>query len=78
MKSFLLLLNVFVCFAVHAQQEIPLYEKEIPDSKPTADSESVEMNADSILIIGKVSRPTLTIRCGTRRGLFDCGKGPRG
>jgi acetyl esterase/lipase len=38
-----------------------LYPGEIPNSKPGPDLETSEYTGDSILIIGKVSRPTLTI-----------------
>jgi acetyl esterase/lipase len=61
MKHLVTLLLAFVSMAAFAQKEIPLYPKEIPNSKPTVDSQTIETNADSIVIIGKVSRPTLTI-----------------
>jgi acetyl esterase/lipase len=44
-----------------AQTVIPLYSDSIPNSKPAPDEEKSEINKDSILIISKVSRPTLSI-----------------
>jgi acetyl esterase/lipase len=43
-----------------SQQEIPLYDNEIPGSKPSPNLESSTINEGGILIIDKVSRPTLT------------------
>lgn len=45
---------------VFPQREIPLYNNSIPNSKPAKDEEKSEIR-DGILIISKVSRPTLTI-----------------
>lgn len=44
-----------------AQVVIPLYDKEIPNSRPAPNQESEEMGKDSILRIHAVSHPTLTI-----------------
>jgi acetyl esterase/lipase len=44
-----------------AQTTIPLYNESIPNSIPGPDEETSTINKDSILIISKVSRPTLTI-----------------
>ncbi|WP_147206026.1 alpha/beta hydrolase [Segetibacter aerophilus] len=44
-----------------SQTIIPLYKDSIPNSKPTADEEKSEISKDSILIVSKVSRPTLSI-----------------
>jgi acetyl esterase/lipase len=45
-----------------AQTVIPLYDGKIPNSKDTPDEEVSEYKGeDSILIISKISRPTLTI-----------------
>jgi len=43
------------------QTIIPLYEGKIPNAKNTIDEEKSEINSDSILIISKVTRPTLTV-----------------
>ena len=48
-------------FALHAQTVIPLYNGKIPNSKPSSDEEVSKYEADSILVISKISRPTLTI-----------------
>jgi acetyl esterase/lipase len=45
----------------YSQTVIPLYDDSIPNSKPHPDEEVTEINKDSILIIRKISRPTLTI-----------------
>ena len=62
MKKILLL---FFMFSLHAhgdaQKVIPLYSGLIPNSKPVKDKEKSEISPDHILIISKVSRPTLTI-----------------
>lgn len=47
--------------SLSAQEVIPLYKGSIPNSKPSQDEETSEINKDSILIIHKVSRPTLSI-----------------
>lgn len=52
-------------------QTIPLYEGEIPNSKPSEDLETSSWRpsgADSVLIIQKVSRPTLTIYLPPKEG----------
>lgn len=43
----------------HAQQVMPLYTDSIPNSRPTNDEETTTNNG--VLIISKVSRPTLTM-----------------
>ena len=58
---FLCLLSVFSFYRGQSQTVMPLYEGEIPNSKPNANKESSEYIHDSILIISKVSRPSLTI-----------------
>jgi acetyl esterase/lipase len=42
-----------------SQQEMPLYEGQIPNSRPSANEETTEINDDSILITRKVSQPTI-------------------
>jgi acetyl esterase/lipase len=62
-------LSYFIAFIMIAtssstaasQTVIPLYKDSIPNSKPSPDEEKSEINKDSILIISKVSRPTLSI-----------------
>jgi acetyl esterase/lipase len=44
-----------------AQTSIPLYEHEVPNSKPTADEEESTTGDDGILRISKVTRPMFTI-----------------
>lgn len=47
--------------SIVAQTTMPLYKDSIPNSIQGPDEESSEINKDSILIISKVSRPTLTV-----------------
>jgi acetyl esterase/lipase len=42
-----------------SQQEMPLYDGQIPNSRPSANEETTEINDDSILITRKVSQPTI-------------------
>jgi acetyl esterase/lipase len=64
-KPFLLALAAFMIanainFSATAQTVIPLYNDSIPNSKPSVYEEKSEVK-DSILIVTKVTRPTLTI-----------------
>jgi acetyl esterase/lipase len=43
-----------------SQQVFPLYEGEIPNSKPSPNKEDTSITPDGILVIGKISRPTIT------------------
>ena len=62
MKKILFLLLAFPTMAKLAAQEIiPLYSKEIPDSKPIINREKSETGNDGILRISKVSEPTLLV-----------------
>jgi acetyl esterase/lipase len=61
LKFFAFLLSASISTTVFSQTVIPLYDDSIPNSKPTADEEKSEINKDSILIVSKVSRPTLGI-----------------
>lgn len=45
----------------YAQEVLPLYPSGIPNSKPSPDTETSSFNEDSILIIGNISRPTLSV-----------------
>lgn len=56
---FILLLISFL--EMQAQAEFPLYDGEIPNARLVANLETSRYIPDSILIIDKVSRPTLTI-----------------
>ena len=44
-----------------SQTVVPLYKDSIPNSIASPDEERSEINKDSVLIISKVSRPTLTV-----------------
>lgn len=59
----LLSLLIFSFFSMNAeaQQPVPLYPGEIPNSKPSADKEASKINGDGILIVSHVSVPTLTM-----------------
>jgi len=63
MKKILFLLIAFYSFAmVNAQQVISLYGDSIPNSKKVKDQEKSEVEKGSnILIISKITRPTLTV-----------------
>lgn len=58
--AFLLVL-LFVSVPSLAQNSIPLYKDSIPNSIAGVDEETSTINKDSVLIISKVSRPTLSI-----------------
>ncbi len=60
MKHFSFLVTLLmISITLSAQKVIPLYEREIPNSKPTPDEEKSE--TDGIVRISKISRPTLAI-----------------
>lgn len=69
MKFYTNHLTRFIAFTMAAtltltatsQTVIPLYKDSIPNSRPAPDEEKSEINKDSVLIISKVSRPTLSI-----------------
>jgi acetyl esterase/lipase len=58
---FCFLLTTFSFFSMQAQTVIPLYDGEIPNSRPGPDNENSRYEQDSILIVSKVSHPTLTL-----------------
>ncbi len=61
-KAFMILVTAFLCSrTVVAQKMVPLYKDTIPNSIPTPNEEKSEINKDSVLIISKVSQPTLSI-----------------
>ncbi|MFI5124709.1 MAG: alpha/beta hydrolase [Chitinophagales bacterium] len=57
---FSILMSVFLIKS-GAQTVLPLYPDGIPNSKPAPDAETSEYNGDGLLIISKISRPTLTV-----------------
>ncbi len=60
--KYILLFTCFIIFSgtLRAQEIIPLYTSAIPNSKPAEDQEKSELK-DGILIISKISVPTLTV-----------------
>ena len=60
-KTILCSTILFNINAVNAQEIIPLYITEIPNSKPAPNKENSVMGADGILRISNVSIPTLSI-----------------
>src|SRR5688572_25988529 len=56
----LLFLTMLGSIFSHAQNSIPLYEKDIPNSKPGNDEEKSETTG-GITRVSKISRPTLTV-----------------
>ncbi|MEP6748698.1 MAG: alpha/beta hydrolase [Bacteroidota bacterium] len=65
-KILFLLLALPSMVNLSAQEIIPLYEKEIPNSKPIANREKSETGTDGILRISKVSEPTLLVFLPTK------------
>ena len=62
MKRLLLLTTLFMLMKnLPAQKTIPLYEGEIPNSKPAPDEEATTTNSDGVVTISKISKPTLAI-----------------
>ena len=59
-KSFLFLLLITSFMKIHAQNEVPLYNGAIPNSKPAENLEKQVYN-DGILIISEISIPTYTV-----------------
>ncbi len=58
---YFLMMAFTVANNTNAQTTYPLYEKEIPNSKPAANEEQSTTGADGILRISKVSIPSLTM-----------------
>ena len=54
-------MSSLINFTAFSQTIIPLYQKDIPNSKASLNEEKSEINADGRLNISKVSRPTLSI-----------------
>ncbi len=62
MKYFVLfLITIFMNDSAIGQQAIPLYANEIPNSKPSANTEKSEMQSNGMQIISHISIPTLTV-----------------
>ncbi len=55
------LIIVFFFLPMEAQTVIPLYTGSIPNSRPVPDEENFHYEKDSVLIVSKVSRPSLTL-----------------
>ena len=60
-KIWILLLAMAALKKSSAQEIIPLYSKEIPNSKPIANREKSELGKDGVLRISKISEPTLEV-----------------
>lgn len=60
MKQALSILLLISGMQSYSQEIFPLYDSEIPNSKPSEDKESSTINSDSILVISNISHPTLT------------------
>ena len=61
LKTILCSTILFNINVVNAQEIIPLYKAEIPNSKPAPNKEKSVMGADGVLRINSVSIPTLSI-----------------
>jgi acetyl esterase/lipase len=57
---------VFLFFKMKTLTVIPLYDGEIPNSRESANKETLKYEPGEILIVSKVSRPTLTIFLPTK------------
>ena len=58
---FLVLMTMIVGPGAFSQTVMPLYKDSIPNSKWIPDTETSEINADSILIVHNITRPTLSM-----------------
>lgn len=68
-RSHLLFIACFASLTAFAQKEYPLYPRHIPGAIPGVNEQASrmeELNGDSILIISKVSLPTLTVYLPSR------------
>lgn len=54
------------CNLVSAQTVVPLYGENIPNSKPSINTETTKKEAGGISIVSNVSRPTLTVFLPTK------------
>ena len=83
MKLPFLISAIFISIAMNAQQVLPLYEKNIPNSKPAPNTEKSEIHDGGILIISNVSVPTVTVYkaekpCPARSAVIICPGGGYG
>jgi acetyl esterase/lipase len=60
-KLILLFMSIATVTTVIAQKEVPLYKNKIPNAKPVSDEEKSETIGDGILIISKITKPTISI-----------------
>ncbi|MEP7259217.1 MAG: alpha/beta hydrolase, partial [Flavitalea sp.] len=60
-KLIILAITWFSVMPTIAQKEFPLYPKGVPGAIPSPNEESSAINEDSVLIVSKVSVPTLTV-----------------
>jgi acetyl esterase/lipase len=60
-KSIITLSLLFTMTQAQAQQEMPLYPNEVPNSKPIQNTQKSETDKNGILRISEVSVPTLTV-----------------
>ena len=60
-KSLIILSLLFTMTYAHAQQEMPLYAKEVPNSKPVLNTQKSETDKNGILRISEVTIPSLTV-----------------
>jgi acetyl esterase/lipase len=58
---FFYLIYIFSFHSAQSQKVIPLYNGVIPNSKPGPDKEISKYDNDSVLIVSRVSRPSLTL-----------------
>jgi acetyl esterase/lipase len=60
MKPYLSILFMSMTLYTFGQKTIPLYEGQIPNSKPSADKEKTSING-GITVVDQISKPTLSI-----------------
>lgn len=61
MQKIAMMILVSMPWVLQAQQEIPLYEGEVPNSRPAAIAEKADLGNDGILRVSDVTVPTLTV-----------------
>jgi acetyl esterase/lipase len=60
-KLIFLFMSLLIIAAAMAQKEIPLYKNKIPNAKSVINQEKSETNSDGILIISKITQPTISV-----------------
>ncbi|PWK16891.1 acetyl esterase/lipase [Arcicella aurantiaca] len=60
-KTFITLSLLLTMTYVHAQQEMPLYPKEVPNSKPVPNTQKAETDKNGVLRLSEVTVPTITV-----------------